>query len=625
MGFNASGARSSDGPSWSDPARFLRRELAAGSRRLAPIVALLVLTHGSGAAQNLTVFFWDVTEQAGIAVVHGYEAKELDQLRLVAGGAAGGDVDGDGWPDLYVVGGDVGRQYMFRNRGDGTFEDIALTVGVAATGELICGPALADIDGDGDLDLFVGMIPGDVFVPDPSTPGPALYRNDGTDGFVEVARSANMFPFAPYTSASFGDFDGDGDLDLFTTHWAMPWPFMEADHLWRNDGTGRFAPATFEAELGIAREEVDATWALSWSFTANFADIDSDGNPDILLVSDFGLTQVFRNLGDGRFQDVSTDVLSDENGMGVAVGDFDNDGHLDWFVTSIFAGEPIPAGRFGISGNRLYRNRGDGTFADVTDAAGVRDGAWGWGACAADFDNDGWLDIFHVNGWDMSFIPGFRGRPAVLFMNNGDGTFRERAVEAGIDDRGEGRGVVCFDYDRDGDIDVFVGNITGPVRLYRNELDGRANFLQVKLVGRPPNTEGIGARVLVRHTGKQQMRELRAGSNYVSQDPAVAHFGLGADVEAEEVEIVWPGGERSLLRRVAANQHLVVYQQVGDANCDGVSSAADLIAGVTGIAATPSAAPCPGADLDYDGTRDLEDLRLVVSSVFSSSRDGSLE
>jgi len=567
--------------------------------------------------QSLPVVFEEVSAAAGVMVEHRYRAELPDQLHLAAGGAAGGDLDGDGWPDLYVIGGDAGRQHLFRNLGDGTFVEVAEAAGVDLTGMLACGPALADIDGDGDLDFFVGMIPTDLLRIDPATPAPALFVNTGAMTFSEVGRPAGMFPWGPYISASFGDFDGDGDLDLFTSHWAMPMPFIDIDHLWRNDGSGAFLPATDSAGLVIAREVVDASWAFSWSFTANFSDIDSDGWPDLLLASDFGLSQVFRNLGNGRFTDISTDVLTDENGMGAAVADFDNDGDLDWFVTSIFDAEGSPGGRDGTTGNRLYRNDGSGTFEDVTDAAGVRDGAWGWGACAADFNNDGWIDIFHVNGWGFPFSQRFSGLPAVLFMNRGDGTFAEQAVQAGIDDRGEGRGVVCFDYDRDGDIDVFVANQSGPVRLYKNQLDGAGNFLQVKLVGRPPNTEGIGAHIWLRTDGLEQLRELRAGSNYVSQDPAVAHFGLSAAERIDELEVRWPGGDQTVIRNLAANRHLVVFQADGDANCDGVTAAADLAALTRSIGTGPSPAPCPGGDVNYDGAVDARDLLFTVAQLFA--------
>jgi hypothetical protein len=354
-------------------------------------------------------------------------------------------------------------------------------------------------------------------------------------------------------------------LDLFMTHWGTrPAAGESIVYLWRNNGDGTFS--NDNAAAGIPDQLPEDFFDTT--FTPNFADINSDGWPDILAAADFGASGISLNNGDGTFRDATTDVISDENGMGAAVGDYDNDGDLDWFVTSIFDSSPTLGGRWGLSGNRLYRNRGDGTFEDATDEAGVREGGWGWGACFADFDNDGFLDIFHVNGWGrldvatgaffLDLAAPFHFDRSRLFLSDGDGTFTERSAALGIHDTDQGRGVVCFDYDRDGDVDILVANNGGAPRLFRNDGGNRLGFLQVKLRGRSPNTEAIGARVYVTEGDRTQLREIRNGSNFESQDPAVAHFGLGTAALVAEVRILWPNGQSSSLTNVTVNQFLIV-------------------------------------------------------------------
>ncbi len=300
-----------------------------------------------------------------------------------------------------------------------------------------------------------------------------------------------------------------------------------------------------------------------FTFTPNFADINSDGYPDILVASDFLTSQVFINQQDGTFLNTTDPgVITDENGMGAAIGDYDNDGDLDWFVSSIYDPNGIAEGGWDVSGNRLYKNNGDGSFEDVTVAAGVEHGFWGWGSCMYDFDNDGYLDIAHVNGYGfsptMTFTQEFFSDPTRLFMSNGDGTFTEKALDLDLDDTGQGRGIVCFDYDKDGDLDLFIANNNQPPKLFRNDFGNKNNFLSVRLNGLPPNTEAVGARITVTVGTKVQMRELRAGSNFVSQNPVIAHFGLKDANIVDQVHVRWPDGKISILENVEVNQHLTI-------------------------------------------------------------------
>ena len=494
--------------------------------------------------------FTDVTEASGLKYEHGYRSgAPITEQMIMCGGVASGDYDGDDLIDLYVVRGEMGPNLLFRNLGDGTFEEVGAAAGVAIDGPHSCGPTFADFDGDGWLDLIVGGLEGTEL---------HMLLNRGDGSFEDITDSAGVSSTRNTFASALGDLDRDGDLDLFLTHWGSD---FDEDVLWRNDGDRTFTNVDKPAGVGKS-----VFGAFDSTLTPNFADVNGDGWPDIVVASDFQTSRILLNNQDGTFTNITTDVISDENGMGSTLADYDNDGDLDWFVTSIWDPFPGRAG-WGETGNRLYRNRGDGTFDDVTDEAGVREGYWGWAACFADFNNDGHLDIFHVNGmYPHSDAPApekfetWQDDPARLFVAQGDGTFTERSAELGMDDRGQGRGVVCFDYDRDGDVDIFIANNQEPPKLYRNDGGNAANFLIVTLRGASPNSQAIGARVYVSAGGLTQMRELRAGSNYSSQDSVEAHFGLGAADVVDEVRILWPSGESVSRERVQVNQQVLVSE-----------------------------------------------------------------
>jgi len=490
--------------------------------------------------------FTEVSAAAGVAYEHGYGVPPSTEPAMISGGVAAADYDGDGFVDLYAVRGLIGPNLLFRNRGDGTFEEVGAAAGVAITGERSSGPSFADVDGDGLLDLLVGGVQGTL---------PRLFRNLGGGVFAELPTGFAALGSRNTFSTAFGDPDRDGDLDAFLSHWGAPGP---SGHLWLNDGAGSFTDG--DAATGIG----SAFAASDYSFTPRFTDIDGDGWQDLLLSADFGTSKVFRNLGDGTFVETTGPEITDENGMGSAVGDYDNDGDVDWFVSSIWDPNGTPEGNWGITGNRLYENLGDGTFADVTDLAGVRHGYWGWGSCFADVDNDGHLDLFHVNGIQIAAATEFLFDPARLFVSNGDGTFTERSVELGVADTGQGRGVACFDYDRDGDVDLFIANNSGPSRLFRND-GGNAlgHYLTVRLHSASGNSHGIGGRIMITAGGQSQMREIYAGSHFASQSPAEAHFGLGAATEIDELTVRWPDGEVQTLGPLAADQLVTVVQGNG--------------------------------------------------------------
>ncbi len=544
-----------------------------GAAIRASLLCLSLIVAPAGADWHFT----EVSLVSGLDYEHGFDPGQTTEPHLVSGGVAAGDFDADGWFDLYVVRGSLGPNLLFRNLGEGeggnvSFEEIGEAAGVAIGGTG-AGPTFADLDGDGRLDLIVGGIAGD---------RPRLFRNLGDRTFEEITAGSGIFSTLDTFSTALGDVDRDGDLDLFLSHWSPAGGDpVGAPHLWRND-TGpvedpaRGAAVTF-SPIDFAAGIAGAYTPDDFSFTPTFTDLDADGWPDLLVTGDFGTSRIFHNLGTGAgasvsFEVVAGTVITDENGMGAAVGDYDNDGDLDWFVSSIWDPDGIPEGNWGVTGNRLYRNLGATfEFEDATDQAGVRQGYWGWGSCFADFNNDGYLDLFHTNGFQAPGATEFHRDPARLFVSNGavsNGaggtvTFDQRAVELGVADDGQGRGVVCFDYDRDGDIDLFVANHSGPPLLYRNDGGNQLHYLQLRLRGAASaarNSEAIGARVTVSAGGIRQLREIRAGSNYVSQNPAEAHFGLGAAEQVDELLIRWPDGEIQVITEVAADQLLEIEQ-----------------------------------------------------------------
>ena len=472
-----------------------------------------------------------------------------NQAFSITGGVASGDVDNDGDIDVFVVTegrGGTNQNTRDVNQGDGTFSP---TFPQPDTPLIESGPLLVDYDGDGLLDIIMGG----VRIWDDDNPNPLdplqppsirVYRNLGGLNFADVTATTGLdlsLQLNTY-SISAGDINGDQHLDLFLSHWRSSF-FGGGGFLWKNEGGGVFTDISAQAGLDALQS--------TWVFAGNFSDIDGDGDLDLLIAGDFNTSKVFVNDGGGVFSESTGSTLTDQNGMGTAVGDYDGDGDMDWFVSSIFAPE------VGLDGNRLYQNSGSGTFTDVGQSAGVHMGHWGWGSCFADFNNDGWLDLFHVNGWQLELQPLFLDNPSVLYLSNGDGTFTESSSSAGLVDTGQGRGVACFDADRDGDIDILVANNDAGPRFYVNQL-AESNYLGVVLRGPYPNTQGIGALITITPSiGGTQVREIRAGTNFSSQNPAEAHFGLG-DATSVDLTVRWPDGMMSNLTDVPANQLLVL-------------------------------------------------------------------
>lgn len=487
---------------------------------------------------------------------------------VMTGGAAVADFDNDGWVDLLVTRYDQ-TDTLFRNLGDGTFESVSELAGINVVAPSN-GVAWGDIDNDGDADLYISVA-GESGSPLRNL----LYRNQGNGTFSEEARLWGADLEAPNWhsgfSVAFGDYNLDGMLDIHTCQWAVNGA-QNRSVLLKNSGLpGGFVDVT--AGIGVEMwkdpEAEDGPEFTTQAFTSRLTDLDLDGWPDLVVAGDFGTSRLFWNQGDGTFVDGTeqAQIGGDENGMGLAVGDFDGDGLPDLFFTAIYdpRDPPVPNSGWGVTGNRLYRNLGNRVFEDVTETAGVRDGGWGWGAVFFDFDNDGDLDLAMTNGFGTDLMETetpFHTDPTKLWRNDG-GVFTEVSASVGITDTGMGKGLLVFDYDRDGDLDLFIVNhASGPI-LYRNDTTNGNHWLRVKPRGQYSNRDGIGTVVTIFQSvnGPMQHREISGGSHFLSQSEKMAHFGLGPSAEPVPlVKVRWPSGIVQEFSNVAVNQVLEVIE-----------------------------------------------------------------
>jgi hypothetical protein len=552
-------------------------------------------------ALNLT----DVTAAAGLDAPHA--AKPPAGADGQAGGAAVADYDDDGDQDILLTRLGLPNR-LLRNDGTGHFTDVAKSAGVQGPDRTdgYAGAVWADVDGDGHLDLFLtGAGRG----------GAALLRNDGTGHFADATAAAGLDGLAgsglagtASYGAAFDDWDHDGDLDLVVLHWyrepldlqlaaldptrkdfdpsalspcaladqrrAEPLPAGASgsrSRLFTNDGDGTFTDVT--ASSGVAVDDIVG-------FQPVFTDVDGDGWDDLFVTGDYCTSRLYRNDRGRRFVDstAKAGVGTDQNGMGSVVEDLDGDGHVDWFVSGIAAGDPSQctnAEACGQAGDRLYLGDGTGRFTDATDRFGVRDGSWGWGAAAADLNQDGRLDLFLADGVRFDDpgsttaggpSPGGENDddPSRLWVNTGAGPWPEAADRVGVRDRANGKAAVAFDADGDGDLDLLVANTDAPPVLYRNDTpkrpDGHWLILRLRAPG-TPNPFAIGARVTVDVGGGTAPRPLtvKAGGSFQSGDPTDLHVGLGAAATVARIEVRWPGeATPQVLTDVAADRVVAI-------------------------------------------------------------------
>jgi Tfp pilus assembly protein PilF/peroxiredoxin len=537
----------------------------------------------------------------------------LDGVFMAGGmghhGVSVGDADGDGRDDLYVAQPAGLPNLLFHNNGDGTFSDVSESAGLAVL-DSTSQSLFADVDNDGDQDLILV-----------TRSGLLLFLNDGKGHF---SKAPDAFSFkaglkgAP-TSVAMADYDRDGFLDLYVCTYAyfigsseekggQPKPYHDAqngppDALLRNDGHGHFVEVTDDVGLGEHNDR--------FSFAAAWADYDEDGWPDLLVANDFGRKNLFHNDGlkNGKlhFTDVAATAGVEDYGAGMSATwlDYDNDGHLDIYTGNMWtaAGQRItnepgfkpdaPQAirdlyRHHARGNSLFRNRGDGTFEDVSLAAHAEMGRWAWSSDAIDFDNDGWEDLYVVNGmftrgpgeqdvdldsffWRQvtaqSPLTAVAGTPYddgwrvtnrllmangsqarhernVMLHNNGRGGFDEVSGSVGLDLDQDGRSFAVFDYDGDGkpDLVLLAARSAPQLRLFRNELPSANASLAVRLRGSKSNRDAVGARVIVESDQLRRTKLVTAGSGFISQHSKELLFGLGKSQRIVKLMVQWPSG-----------------------------------------------------------------------------------
>ncbi len=555
-------------------------EICSASRRLAVLIAtigsLLILSLRSSAQNSspLAIQFTNVTESAGIKFKHFKGNQGISINREEFGpGVCVADFDGDGWQDIYFVNGrdlyDRGisvSNALYRNNHDGTFTDVTEKAGVPGTGYGM-GCVWGDFDNDGYPDLFVTQYGKNV-----------LYHNNGNGTFTDVTDKAGVGGLesgAFHSGATFLDYDRDGWLDLYVGSYVnlgdkrycklgdilsscAPSEYRGSpDALYHNNHDGTFTNVAQAA--GIYQP-------LGKNLSVQASDYDNDGWPDLFVANDGLNAYLYHNEGKGKFKEVglSTGMAVTSRGtvmaaMCISLGDYDNDGHLDLYISD-----------FQRSSDHLWHNDGKGFFDEVSDEAGItqptRD-VLSFGGGFLDYDNDGWLDLFIANGHVYPEVeqatPGTHYKQInSLFHNESNGKFAEvtKSSGPGFETPHAGRGAAFADFDNDGFIDVLVANNGDPPLLLHNSGGNGNNFINFKLVGKQSNRDAMGARIRVVSGSVSQIREIAGGGSYLSQSDLRANFGLGKAKRADSLEITWPSGQKQTFKDVDANKFYVVEE-----------------------------------------------------------------
>ena len=529
-----------------------------------------------GASVADTVTFVEVAEESGIRFTHtdGGSGKRLFNEQYGSGGGFL-DYDNDGYLDIYLINArPQGEQVdtalptniLYHNNGDGSFTDVTRVAGVGDTGYGV-GATTGDYDNDGDIDLYLTNFGHNV-----------LYRNNADGTFTDVAVSAQVADAGWGTSCAFADFNNDGFLELYVSNYAKYTPDADKpcyrhdirvycgpssyppqpDLFYHNNADGTFTDITEQSGL----LSVPAAHGLGVAV----GDSDNDGDADIYVANDQDFNFLFQNRGDGTFEEIGllsgvscSDMGEAEAGMGVAFADYDNDGRLD-----------ITVSNFQNETNTLYHNEGDNFFIDATIPAGIAEHTHrylGWGIGFFDYDNDGYKDIFVANGHTMDNIAEVdrsttTPQQNLLFRNLGNGKFADVTAQMG-----EGfaliktsRAAAFGDYDNDGDIDILVMNWNQTVDLLRNEGGNRNNWIQVKAIGTKSNRSAIGARIKVVTGELTQYAEVKSSGSYLAFNDLRVHFGLKDAENIDLLEIRWQSGIVDTATNLLVNQHFIAVE-----------------------------------------------------------------
>ena len=528
--------------------------------------------------------FVDVARQAGLRapVIYGGLNETKYIVETTGCGCAFIDYDNDGWMDIFILSGTRlegapagATNRLYKNNRDGTFTDVTEKAGLHSVG-WACGVCIGDYNNDGFEDIFCARFGQNV-----------LYRNNGDGTFTDVTKAAGLLSDEQHWGAgcSFVDYDRDGHLDIFVSNYVdfsferAPVPGQNSSCMWlgvpvacgprglptarhwlyRNNGDGTFTDVSKQA--GIAQA------ASSYGLTVVTADFDEDGWPDIYVACDATPSLLFMNNHDGTFREegvlrgaaLNADGMA-QAGMGVGVGDYNLDGHLDIFKT-----------HFADDRNILYRNDGKAYFQDATipSRIGVETRYVCWGAGIIDLDNDGYPDLFMTTGQvdpkiEKKLTQYPDKSPRVVFRNLGQGVFEELIHEAGpgVTAAHCSRGCAFGDFDNDGDVDMIIVNLNEPPSLLRNDLSAKANWIKVKLEGAKSNRSAIGTRVLAHYGGKIQAAAMLSQASFFSCNDSRLHFGLGTASSAD-IEVFWPSGLHETYKNLSVNRLITIREQVG--------------------------------------------------------------